>query len=110
MVTAEEQAKRNKSDLHELLARPAFLRFLFRTIQLSGMFDPTTDGSEARFLERQGRRNLGLDILAMVEEGQPVSHGQLPILTLIQTFREEANQPLQEKPNGRRADRYDADD
>jgi hypothetical protein len=46
----------------------------------------------------------------MVEAGQPVPHADgLPILTLIQTLREEATQPL-EKPNVRRTnDRYNSD-
>lgn len=103
-MTPEE---RNKADAKELLALPAFSRFLWRVIQSSGIFSATTDGSVDRHLAYdEGRRNLGLEILAMAELGQPTSHpnGQ-PILTILQALREEANQP-QEKAHGR-SDRYD---
>jgi hypothetical protein len=96
---------RDKADMVFLNARPEFARFLWRVIQKSGIFDIATDGSTDRHLAyAEGRRNLGLDILAMAEQGQPASHpnGQ-PILTILQVLREEANQP-QEKV---KRDRYD---
>ena len=97
-----------KADMKALLAHPPFARFLWRVIQSSGIFSPATDGSEGRDLAvaAQARKNLGLEILAMAELGQPASHanGQ-PILTILQVLREEANQP-QEKAHGR-PDRYD---
>lgn len=103
-MTPEQQAK---SDAKHLLAQPEFLRFLWRAIQMAGIFAPSTDGSEGRHLAYdEGRRNLGLEILSMVEAGQPLQHpDHIPVLTLIQTLREEANQP-QEKQNDRRNDRY----
>jgi hypothetical protein len=109
-VSPEEKDRRDKSDMQALLTRSEFTRFLFRVIQTSGILMTATDGSENQLL-KQGRRNLGLEILAMVEAGQPAMHPEgLPILTLIQALREEANQP-QEKPNGRRnPDRYSSDD
>lgn len=102
-MSPEDREKRDRSDIQELLRRPEFTRFLWRVIQSARIFSPTTDGSQGRDLSYDaGRRNLGLDILAMVEAGQPVSHpdGQ-PILTLIQTLREEANQQPQEKKSDR---------
>lgn len=107
-MSPDEREKRDKADMIFLLGRPEFVRFLWRAIQSAGILSRTTDGSDSRDLSYDaGRRNLGLDILSMVEAGQPAAHpdGQ-PILTLIQTFREEANQP-QEKINVRRKDRYD---
>lgn len=95
-----------KSDMKSLLAQPAFPRFLWRVIQSCGLFSAATDGSVDRHLAYdEGRRNLGLEILAMAELGQPASHpnGQ-PILTILQALREEANQP-QEKPLAKRYDR-----
>lgn len=104
----------DKADMTFLLGRPEFVRLLWRVIQISGLFSPATDGSIDRHLAyAEGRRNLGLDILAMAEQGQPASHpnGQ-PILTILQTLREEASKP-QEKPKRERYDRnreLDTDD
>jgi hypothetical protein len=103
--------KQDKADAMFMLAHAETRRFLWRVIQSAGILSPATDGSKDRHLAyAEGRRNLGLDILAMVETGQPISHpeGQ-PILTLIQVLREEANSQPQEKPSGRRNDRYDRD-
>jgi hypothetical protein len=104
-----------RKDMLFLVGREEFRRFLFRVIQTAGILAPTTDGSVDRHLAYdEGRRNLGLDILAMAEAGQPVPHpGGLPVLTLIQVLREEANQQPQENKRGRRNDRYrdlDGDD
>lgn len=105
--------KQNKSDMEFLLQRPEFARFLFRVIQTSGIFSVTTDGAEAVTFRAEGRRQLGLEILDMAEEGQPVAHpGKLPILTVLQALREEAQQPA-EKDSDRRYDRnrdLDGDD
>jgi len=102
--------QRQIADMKALLAMPEFLRsFLFPVIQMSGILSPTTDGSVDRHLAySEGRRNLGLEILAMAELGQPAAHpnGQ-PILTILQVLREEANSQPQEKPSGRRYDRND---
>ena len=98
--------QREKADAQFILAHPETRRFLWRVIQSSGILSRTTDGSVDRHLAYdEGRRNLGLDILAMVEVGQPHTHpdGQ-PILTLIQVLREEANSQPQEKT---KRDRYD---
>lgn len=105
-MTPEE---RNKADSKHLLAQPEFQRFLWRVIQSAGILARTTDGSVDRHLAYdEGRRHLGLDILSMVDAGQPVAHpDQIPVLTLIQVLREEANQQPQEKTNDRRNDRYD---
>lgn len=105
-MNEEQREKRDKADLHELLKRPAFYRFLWRVIQAARIFDRTADGSQGD--TSLGRRNLGLEILEMVEQGQPVQHqsGQ-PLLTLLQTIREEAIQQPGDKDNDPGNRRYD---
>jgi excinuclease UvrABC nuclease subunit len=93
-MTPEERDKQNRDDLRHLTAQPQFVRFLWRVIQTARIFDRTADGSNGDCIASIARRNLGLEILEMVETGQPVPHpeGQ-PILTILQVLREEANQP-----------------
>lgn len=102
-LTREQQLK---LDMEELLKLPPFMRFIFELIQRSGYLDATTDGSVERTFAMNGRRQLAREILDMVELGQPVAHpDKLPILTLMQTLREEAQQHTEsrnEKPS-----RYD---
>lgn len=94
--------------MKELLAIPAFRRFLFRLIQTAGLLDyakPATNGSEGRDLAFvEGRRSLGFDLLRDADAGQPAElrHPQ-SILTLIAVLREEANPAPKEK----KRDRYD---
>lgn len=99
--------KQLREDMQFLNQREEFRRFLFRVIQISGILSRTTDGSGERDLSYdEGRRNLGLQILEMAETGQPVAHPEgLPLLTLMQALREEA-QAKPEKPNVRR-NQYD---
>lgn len=97
-----------KADMKELMATPAGARLAFRVIQSSGILSAATDGSEGRDLAvaAQARKNLGLEILSMLELGQPQSHssGQ-PILTIQQALREEANQPQEKQLAKSRYDR-----
>lgn len=100
----------HKQDMQWLLQQGQFKRFLWRVIQSAGILAVQTDGSVGRNLDYiEGRRNLGLELLAMAEDGQPVPevHPAGSLLTLIQVLREETSQPT-EKPNGRtkRTDRY----
>jgi hypothetical protein len=89
--------RQRKADMGKLLALPEFRRFLWRAIQSSGIFDVTTDGSDSRHLVAEGRRQLGLELLADAEMGQPVMHpDRIPILTAIQVLREEAQQQASE--------------
>jgi hypothetical protein len=99
--------KQHKADVEQLIALPAFRRFLWRSIQMAGIFDPATNGPNDSYLVCEGRRRLGFDLLRDVENGMPVSHPQ-GLMTLIQVLREEAQETPQEKPSGRR-DRYDSD-
>lgn len=98
-----DRDKRERDDIRHLAPQPEFQRFLWRVIQSARIFARTTDGSNDRNLAfDEGRRSLGLEVLEMVEAGQPVSHpeGQ-PVLTVFQVLREEATQP-QEKPSDRK--------
>lgn len=97
--------RQHKEDMAWLNTQPQFRRFLFRVIQNARIFEPVTDGSDTRYLYHEGRRDLGLEILADAELGQPVPHPDgLPILTVIQVLREEAQKPA---PDKRNRDRYD---
>ena len=108
----EARERREKADVAFLLKQPQFLRFLWRVIQRARIFARVTDGSKERDLGFfEGARDLGLAILEMVEAGQPIAHPTetAPILTLIQTLREEANPPPSERDDEERNDdaRYD---
>jgi hypothetical protein len=99
--------KQIRGDMAFLMGRPEFRRFLWRVIQTARIFEPVTDGSDTRYLYHEGRRDLGLELLAECEAGQPAQHPSgTPILTVIQVLREEAQQQPTETQNGRR-DRYD---
>lgn len=107
--------KQVKSDMAFLLARPEFRRFMLPVIQQAMIFQTTTDGSDGRNLAfDEGRRSLGLEILAICERGQPAQHPEsLPIFTIMQVFREETQSQPPEKPNepyDRTADLQDEDD
>jgi len=95
-------------DMQFLNAQPQFRRFLWRVIQMAGILAPATNGADGRDLSfAEGRRNLGFEILADAEMGQPIQHHE-SLMTLLQVLREEAQQS--EKPNGRRKPRYDRND
>jgi hypothetical protein len=99
--------KFRKEDMEWLIAQPQFRRFCWRVIQMAGIFS-ATNGSEQRNEVNLGRRQLGLEILAECEFGQPAqSSDGLPILTLIQVLREEAQQQPQEPKHARRFQRTD---
>lgn len=104
-MTADEQSRQ---DAEYLLKFPAFRRFLWRVSQRARIFQSAADGQRDDLLKIEGRRSLGLEILEMVDEGQPVSHPDGPFLTIMQIIREEAIQ--QQEPtddNSTRKDRYD---
>jgi len=102
-LTREQQLK---LDMEELLKLAPFMRFIFELIQRSGYLDATTDGSVERILVSSGRRQLAREILDMVEIGQPAAHpGNMPILTLMQTLREEAQQHTESR--NEKSSRYD---
>jgi hypothetical protein len=107
----EREEKLRRRDMERLAAMPEFKRFLWRVIQEAKIFDRApTDGSEGAVHAQVARRNLGLAILEMVEEGQPKSHPQgVPILTLIQTLLEEANPQAQPKDTSERDDDEELD-
>lgn len=115
MVKLTEQERREKQerqDMEDLNARPSFHRFMFRVIQSARIFQRATDGSEARAIN-DGRRDLGLEILAMVENGQPIPsvHPDGPLLTILMALRAEIEQPQLEGERKTHEDRrYDRTD
>lgn len=99
--------QRIKEALEHLKPQPQFKYFCLRVIQMAGIFSRTTDGSDGRNLSYdEGRRNLGLDILEMLEAHEPQAPLlDIPAATLTQIFLGESQQPT-EKPSGRR-NQYD---
>ncbi len=55
----------------ELVGRPAFMRFLFTVAQKAGIA-ASAYGSNLDTSSMDGRRSLGIDILAMADEAMPV--------------------------------------
>jgi hypothetical protein len=99
--------KLEKLEMGELLKSKPFLNFLFRVIQTAGIHGATTDGPDGRNLIREGRRNLGLEILHDVARGQPVADPDAAFsMTLIQVLREALQAAPQENPRNGRHDRY----
>ena len=93
--------RQQKDDMEALLKRPEFLRFIFELIQRGGVLEAAAHGSDERTFIAIGRRQLALEVLGMVDLGQPVAHpDKLPILTLLQVLREEASKPT-ENPNAK---------
>ena len=101
--------KQARIDMEFLNSRPEFRRFLWRVIQMAGILEPSTDGSDTRHPRYfEGRRNLGLEILADAEQGQPVPHPDaIPVFTAIQILREVAQQSTSETPKNANRARYD---
>lgn len=103
-MTQQEQ------DMAELMALPSFRRFLWRSIQTSGILSQSTNGADGRDLSfAEGRRSQMFAILSDVEAGQPAalrhSHN---IMTLIAVLREEANPaPAPKKEKKGAAARYE---
>lgn len=86
-------------DMAALIAMPAFKRFLWRSIQTSGILSQATNGADARDLSfAEGRRSLMFAILSDVEQGQqPELRHTHSIMTLLAVLREEANPAPKEK-------------
>lgn len=96
-----------EEDMAELLALPAFRRFLWRSIQTSGILSQSTSGADGRDLSfAEGRRAQMLAILADVDVGQP-ANARHPhnVLTLIAVLREAASPAPKEKKSANA--RYD---
>lgn len=98
-------------DAEYLLGRAEFRRFMFSAIQSAGVITDNSlaNGQSGRDLSHfEGRRSLGLEMIAMLEAGQPEPlRSPLALATLDQILREAMNPaPSKEKPDGRRNDRY----
>lgn len=108
----DAREKQELADMQLLVEMPAFNRFLWRVIQTSGFFRRATDGSRDACLLNEGRRSLGLDVLSMVEAGQPASHDRDPIFTMIRVLREEATPTQQETDHvpSKRTERFNRHD
>lgn len=95
----------DKADRLALMESPPFRRFLFDLMLTGGLFDAS--GNDARLMFQEGRRSLVLDVLRAMEDAQPVkSPTGIPIMTAIQTLREEAQSAPKEKLRGGRDGPY----
>lgn len=94
-----------QSDMAELMKQPAFRRFLWRSIQTSGILSQGTSGADGRDLSfAEGRRSQMFAMLNDAEQGMPPdARHPLNIMTLIAVLREEAQAAPKEKKsaNGR---------
>jgi hypothetical protein len=92
----------DKADKQALMENPHFRRFLFALIQSTGVFDACAKIDDGTHLYREGRRSVTLDILRDMEDAQPIqSSSGIPVLTSIQTLREEAQSGVKETKRGR---------
>ena len=97
----------DRSDKLTLLENPAFHRFLFAMIEAGGVFDATATAADGRNLFREGRRSVALEMLRDLDTVQPLPNpGGIPIQTLIQTLREQAQSAHKETGFDRRHDDY----
>lgn len=96
--------KIERTEMEGLLALAPFRKFLFRSIQLAGIFSSTTNGADGRNLVSEGRRNLGLDILHDAARGIPVDDAQAALnLLLMQVLREGAQSTPEDSQRDRRS-------
>ena len=95
--------EQDKVDRSHLMTLPAFRRFIgLHAIQMAGIFNATATGSDGRNLYLEGRRSLGLDMLRDLDAAQPVqSPSGIPVLTVMQLLREDAQSNPEGKPNDR---------
>jgi hypothetical protein len=83
------QAAIDQADMVELMALPAFKRFLLRVGIASDMW-AAASGSEDRHLRMtEGRRSLGFDIFSWADDALSLTHpSSLPIHTMALVLRE----------------------
>ena len=97
----------DRSDKLTLLENPAFRRFLFAMIEAGGVFEATATIADGRNLFHEGRRSLAVEMLRDLDAVQPLPNpGGIPIQTLIQTLREQAQSARKETGFDRRHDDY----
>lgn len=93
-----------REDAEFLIGRPEFRRFLFAAIQAAGVLGQTSpaNGPIGRDLA-EGRRSLGLDLLAMADAGQPdPMRSPQALATLDQIIREAMTPKPKDKTRDRR--------
>lgn len=101
------KASQQEMDMAVLMRRPEFKRFLFRSIQTSGLFQSSTNGSDGRDLNfHEGRRSMGLELLRDAENALD-ARMRTPecLLTLNSIIREESQKPS-EKPSEQTKNRH----
>lgn len=100
-----------REDAEYLMGRAEFRRFLFAAIQAAGLlgYSNPANGQTGRDLV-EGRRSLGLDLLAMADAGQPEPlRSPQALATLDQIIREAMTPKPKDKTRDRR-NKHDRDD
>lgn len=71
-MTLEEKRQLEAADLHELLSLPAGRRIFYALIERCGVLsDSFGDGSHARMAAIAGRRSIGIELVAWLQEVTP---------------------------------------
>lgn len=70
-------AEQAAEDLRELLAQPAGRRTLWRLLGLSGVYRLSFSGDAAATAFNEGRRSVGLQLLADIEAAAPRAYAAL---------------------------------
>jgi hypothetical protein len=75
--SAKEKDKRGRerdlADVHHILSSPGGRRFLWRYLELCGVYRSSFTGSSETFY-LEGQRNIGLKLLADITEADPESY------------------------------------
>ncbi|ALC13827.1 hypothetical protein [Sphingopyxis sp. 113P3] len=96
-----------EKDLAALFANPLFRDFLFVAIQRAGILQPA-NGHDLRDLAfAEGRRSLGLELLQLVDAGQPKALRSPDALATLHAVILTALNPPSKPEEKKRADRYD---
>lgn len=86
------------NDMADLMALPAFRKFLWRLIQSAGILQPGTNGTAGRDLNYlEGRRSLGFDALRDAEQAFADDLRTPECILTISALLREAAQPQPKK-------------
>jgi hypothetical protein len=80
----KSQRDRELDDVRTVLANPVGRRFLWRYLSLCGVFTESFSVNEMMTAYNEGRRNIGLKLLADIHESQPDAY-----LTMMQEAKQD---------------------
>lgn len=88
-------------DLETLLLQDEFLRFLFTVFDTAGMYTAAYSSEEGHLARHEGRRSLGLDILATIEAVRADAHISVLKSQHDHILETENERPRPERTNAR---------